>query len=140
MKKYARLCFAILNTNTHRYIRAHVSKLNLSNRKIILDELDILQNQGLLDPSKADVIKLRYNFDMAPLPAKPTSAPVKPAVIAPEPESVVPPHLLNPPLNPSREPRAHTITNPAQRNQYQDRVISRRVLCDRMPRPFSARL
>jgi hypothetical protein len=91
---------SILNTNTHRYIRARVSKLNIANRKIILDELDTLQNQGLLEASKADVIRLRYNFGIDPLPAKPTSVAVKPAVIAPKPKSVAP----SPPPQPA-EPR-----------------------------------
>ncbi|MCJ7432674.1 MAG: hypothetical protein MUO77_04225, partial [Anaerolineales bacterium] len=93
---------SILNNNTHHYIRARVSKLSIANRKIILDELDILQNQGLLDSSKADVIKLRYNFDIDALPATPFDrtqgkpALVKPADTITEPESVSPSPLIEP--------------------------------------------
>lgn len=88
----------VLNNSTHRYIRTRITKISFSNRKILLDELEILQKQGLLNQTQTDVIKLRYNFDITPLPAKPTPidqtqekpAPAKPIVLTPKPKPVIP--------------------------------------------------
>ena len=122
---------AILNTSTHRYIRSRVSKLDFANRKIMLDELATLQKQGLLEASKADVIKLRYNFDIAPPPAKPThfdqtrgrSSPIKPAVIAHKPESVDSPPPYQPvPKTAPVEPKP--VTPAAPRRTLTEALLS----------------
>lgn len=66
----------ILDNNTHHYIRFRTSTLAASSRKTFLNEIERLEQDGLLESDRAEIIKRRYNFDLTPPPAAPKPAPV----------------------------------------------------------------
>ncbi len=70
-----------LESPTHRYIQARTTKLNRRERQALLDEIAAWQEQGLLQPEQADVLRARYDFDLQPSapPPQPEAAPVSPA-------------------------------------------------------------
>ena len=91
----ARAAAAALDLPTHRHVINQLTKLNRGDRQFFLQEIEKLEAQGLLDPAQADVIKKRYNFDMAPPPAPPQPVPGRAA--APAPQPLPPPAPPQPP-------------------------------------------
>ncbi len=70
-----------LNSPTHRYIQARISKLDRRTRQAILDEIETWQKQGILQAEQALVMRARYDFDLQPAapPPQPQAASVSPA-------------------------------------------------------------
>lgn len=90
----------LLDLPAHRFIRSQVNTIPISERRLILSEIDKLVREKLLTTENADVIRKRYNFDITPLPATPKPAPVQPAV--PQPEAESPKPLAPAPVEPIR--------------------------------------
>ncbi|GAB4505683.1 MAG: hypothetical protein Fur0043_26800 [Anaerolineales bacterium] len=63
-----------LETSTHRYIRARLSKLDRRTRQALLEEIKNWQVQGFLQPEQADILRTRYDFDLRPVESS-TSSP-----------------------------------------------------------------
>lgn len=58
-----------LGTAVHRFVRSRLNKLNRSDRAFLIKQIEQWEQAGLLESDVADVIKGRYNFDLAPPPA-----------------------------------------------------------------------
>ncbi|MBE0683035.1 MAG: hypothetical protein IH589_14085 [Anaerolineales bacterium] len=78
---------AALSLPAQRNVRSRLNKLQRSDRMNLLHEIGDWVNSGLLASENAEVLRRRYDFDLAPPPA-PTVAPVRAA--APQPEANVP--------------------------------------------------
>ncbi len=73
-----------LETPAHRSLQAQIARLDRPTRQAILREIETWQEQGLLSAEQADLLRLRYNFDLHPAapPSAPEPAPVSPVVEA----------------------------------------------------------
>ncbi|MBL8061971.1 MAG: hypothetical protein JNK32_03055 [Anaerolineales bacterium] len=106
---------SLLNHPTHRYIIAQANIIPITERRLLLSEIDKLVRENLLSADIANVIRKRYDFDIAPQP-KPEPAPAQMAVTQPPAESEakqearpVPAPVAAPPSQP-REPVAPRAT------------------------------
>jgi len=75
----------LLKTSIQRLVRKNINKLNSGDRKFILSEIEKWEADGLLEPSNADVIKQRYNFDTTSQPVQVIEKTTSPESIASQP-------------------------------------------------------
>ena len=75
-----------LDSPTHRYIQEQTATLKQKDRRVLLDEIKVWEEDGLLDSNHAKVLRNRYNFDLKPTAPIPTPTP------APEQETPPPRH------------------------------------------------
>ncbi len=61
----------VLANSTHRYIRGQLSKLPRDTRVQVLTEIEAWQRAGIVVSAHADVLRRRYDFDIAPPSAPP---------------------------------------------------------------------
>ena len=119
---------AALNTPAHRTVRQKTSSLTMDRgvRIAILKEIGEWESSGLLGKQSAEVIRRRYDFDIAPQSA-PTPAPVQTAVptpqaVQPKPalaESPAPVASTKPPVPPEPRPSLlQTLTSEASIKIY----------------------
>ncbi len=54
-----------LGNSVHQFIRSNMNKLNRGDRALLLKQLEQWEEDGLLDSNIANVIKQRYNFNIA---------------------------------------------------------------------------
>src|SRR6266516_3206392 len=66
----------LLNTPVYRLIRKSNNRLNSSDRQVVLREIEKWETDGLLDSTRTDILKQRYNFDSPPQPAPSKPTPV----------------------------------------------------------------
>lgn len=66
----------LIANSTHRYVQSRVSSTSRPYRDAILREINAWQEGGLLDDERAEVLRRRYDFDIAP--AKAAVAPQPP--------------------------------------------------------------
>ena len=74
---------AALDLPTQRHIRSRTNKLAMSNRFVLINEIDEWEKLGLLDKSTTSVLRKRYDFDTAPPP------PITPKLVLPKEPSKV---------------------------------------------------
>ncbi|HNC07517.1 MAG TPA: hypothetical protein PLX14_02350 [Anaerolineales bacterium] len=82
---------ALLDHPNHRFIASQSNIIPMTERRLFLSEIKKLVRENLLDETTANVLRKRYDFDIAPPPATPKPAPVQPAIPQPEAESSPPP-------------------------------------------------
>ena len=61
----------VLQMPLHRQVQAHQSKLAEFSRRMVLTEIEVWREDGLLEERQADVLRERYAFDMQPAPEAP---------------------------------------------------------------------
>ncbi len=113
---------AVLDLPAQRSVRKHFNKVDQNNRRVLLQEITEWETLGILETQKADLLRHRYDFDLTPPPATRPGVLAQPAISTPE-QPPVPPAQAR-----SLRRTRITFTNPAQRNEHQDFVISWRVL------------
>jgi hypothetical protein len=59
---------ALLKTSLYRTVQKNLNKLTSSERQLILREIKKWEEDGLLKPAQAEILKQRYNFDIATAP------------------------------------------------------------------------
>jgi hypothetical protein len=82
-----------LGISVHRLVRSNINKLNRGDRSFILKQLEQWQVDGLIEANSANVIRRRYDFDIAARPSLQQPVPVTEKAIeaAPAPAQPVPP-------------------------------------------------
>ncbi len=75
---------AALNLPTSRFVYSRLSSLNRASRAMLLNEIAAWQEDGLVEPHRAEVLRRQYDFDIyAPQPEVKPAAPAAPAEVAP---------------------------------------------------------
>jgi hypothetical protein len=80
-----REALAALDLPAQRNVRRHFNKVDKNSRRVLLQELTEWEKLGILESQKADLVRRRYDFDLAPAPSD--SAQDKPADKTPTSES-----------------------------------------------------
>ncbi len=62
----------------HRQIQARNAQLSQHYRRMMVDEIAVWEQDELLDGTRAEVLRERYAFDLAPAPVKAATAPSQP--------------------------------------------------------------
>ena len=75
-KEIQQSAITALAFKTNRYIASRNSALNRNLRETIIKQIENWEMDGIIQSIQAVVLKQRYNFDVTPLPSRPTPAPV----------------------------------------------------------------
>jgi hypothetical protein len=84
-----REALAALDLPAQRHVRSRINKLAMSNRFILINEINEWEKLGLLDTNKTSVLRKRYDFDSTP-PLSPKTDSAQPAAATPEPAPASP--------------------------------------------------
>lgn len=111
---------AVLNTPAHRTVRQRLSTLTMDRgiRYAILKEIEVWEKSELLEKQNAEVIRRRYDFDLAPQP-KPKPASSAQAEFTPSAEAPAPVAAPSPQVPPEPRPTLlQTLTSEASIKVY----------------------
>ena len=106
-----KLALNALSLRTSQSVTSNLSGISRQSRKLILDEIDAWQEDELIEPYRAEIIRRRYDFDITPgIPVKMASA----EVIKPEPvEKVETLEPVAPVIAQPKPPRSSAPQRPA---------------------------
>ena len=99
-KKVRTLATASLGTSVHQYVRSSLNALNRGDRAFVLKQIELWEKDRLLPSNIANVIRARYDFDIATPQATPAPAPLikKPSTPLPVPAQPAVPAAPRPTL------------------------------------------